>query len=66
MNRLISQIVSLITASLRFDGAINVDLNEFQTNFVPNFGECMRVNADLRKLLQFSCKQLNIKKSTSQ
>ena len=34
-NRLISQIVSSITASLRFDGALNVDLNEFQTNLVP-------------------------------
>ena len=29
------QIVSSITASLRFDGALNVDLTEFQTNLVP-------------------------------
>ena len=35
LNRLILQIVSSITASLRFDGALNVDLNEFQTNLVP-------------------------------
>ncbi|XP_040572691.1 tubulin alpha chain [Lepeophtheirus salmonis] len=35
LNRLISQIISSITASLRFDGALNVDLNEFQTNLVP-------------------------------
>nr|ADD38668.1 Tubulin alpha chain [Lepeophtheirus salmonis] len=35
LNRLISQIVSSITASLRFEGALNVDLNEFQTNLVP-------------------------------
>ncbi|XP_069106346.1 tubulin alpha chain-like [Argopecten irradians] len=35
LNRIISQIVSSITASLRFDGALNVDLNEFQTNLVP-------------------------------
>merc|ERR1719402_2047199 len=35
LNRPISQIVSSITASLRFDGALNVDLNEFQTNSVP-------------------------------
>jgi tubulin alpha len=27
--------VSSITASLRFDGALNVDLTEFQTNLVP-------------------------------
>ena len=35
LNRLISQCVSSITASLRFDGALNVDLTEFQTNLVP-------------------------------
>jgi len=35
LNQLIGQIVSSITASLRFDGALNVDLNEFQTNLVP-------------------------------
>lgn len=32
---LCQQIVSSITASLRFDGALNVDLTEFQTNLVP-------------------------------
>merc|ERR1712088_1238142 len=36
LNRLIGQIVSSITASLRFDGALNVDLTEFQTNLVPH------------------------------
>lgn len=35
LNRLVAQIVSSITASLRFDGALNVDLTEFQTNLVP-------------------------------
>jgi len=35
LNRLIAQIVSSITASLRFDGSLNVDLSEFQTNLVP-------------------------------
>ena len=35
LNRLMGQIVSSITASLRFDGALNVDLTEFQTNLVP-------------------------------
>ena len=35
LNRLISQRVSSITASLRFDGALNVDLTEFQTDLVP-------------------------------
>ena len=35
LNRLIGQLVSSITASLRFDGALNVDLTEFQTNLVP-------------------------------
>ena len=33
LNRLIGQIVSSITASLRFDGALNVDLTEFQVRF---------------------------------
>ena len=35
LNRIIAQILSSITASLRFDGALNVDLTEFQTNLVP-------------------------------
>uniref|UniRef100_UPI00358F4022 tubulin alpha chain, testis-specific-like n=1 Tax=Myxine glutinosa TaxID=7769 RepID=UPI00358F4022 len=35
LNRLMAQLVSSITASLRFDGALNVDLTEFQTNLVP-------------------------------
>ncbi|XP_018332011.1 tubulin alpha-2 chain-like [Agrilus planipennis] len=35
LNRLLGQVVSSITASLRFDGALNVDLTEFQTNLVP-------------------------------
>lgn len=35
LNRIIAQIISSITASLRFDGSLNVDLSEFQTNLVP-------------------------------
>ncbi|KAJ5292169.1 hypothetical protein N7478_001420 [Penicillium angulare] len=35
LNRLIAQVVSSVTSSLRFNGALNVDLNEFQTNLVP-------------------------------
>ena len=35
LNRLISQIISFLTTSLRFDGAINVDVTEFQTNLLP-------------------------------
>jgi hypothetical protein len=31
----LAPVVSSITASLRFDGSLNVDLNEFQTNLVP-------------------------------
>ena len=30
LNRLIAQIISSLTASLRFDGALNVDITEFQ------------------------------------
>jgi tubulin alpha len=35
LNRFIAQVVSSITASLRFKGDLNVDLTEFQTNLVP-------------------------------
>jgi len=35
LNRLVAQVISGLTASLRFDGALNVDINEFQTNLVP-------------------------------
>ena len=35
LNRIISQVVSSVTSSLRFEGSLNVDLNEFQTNLVP-------------------------------
>ncbi|XP_006888790.1 PREDICTED: tubulin alpha-1A chain-like [Elephantulus edwardii] len=35
LNRLIGQIVSSITVSLRFDGVLSVNLTEFQTNLVP-------------------------------
>merc|ERR1711878_118947 len=35
LNILIAKVVSSMTASLRFDGELNVDLGEFQTNLVP-------------------------------
>jgi len=35
LNRLIAQVVSSLTGSLRFQGSLNVDINEFQTNLVP-------------------------------
>ena len=35
LNRLICQVASSMTASLRFEGTLNVDVNEFQTNLVP-------------------------------
>ena len=35
LNRLFAQVISSLTASLRFDGALNVDVTEFQTNLVP-------------------------------
>jgi len=35
LNRLVAQVISSLTASLRFDGALNVDISEFQTNLVP-------------------------------
>jgi len=35
LNRLICKVISSMTASLRFKGELNVDMNEFQTNLVP-------------------------------
>jgi len=35
LNRVLAQVVSSLTASLRFDGALNVNIAEFQTNLVP-------------------------------
>jgi len=35
LNRIISKVISSMTAALRFEGELNVDLNEFQTNLVP-------------------------------
>jgi len=35
LNVIIAKVVSSMTASLRFDGELNVDLGEFQTNLVP-------------------------------
>jgi len=35
LNRPIAKVISSMTASLRFEGELNVDLNEFQTNLVP-------------------------------
>jgi tubulin alpha len=35
LNRLVALVISSITASLRFKGSLNVDINEYQTNLVP-------------------------------
>ena len=35
LNRLIAQAISSVTVSLRFEGSLNCDLTEFQTNLVP-------------------------------
>jgi tubulin alpha len=35
LNTIISQVISSLTTSLRFDGELNVDISEFQTNLVP-------------------------------
>lgn len=35
LNRLVAQLISSLTSSLRFQGSLNVDINEFQVNLVP-------------------------------
>ena len=46
LNRLIGQIVSSITASLRFDGALNVDLTEFQVSWRTMWYNSVIVKSD--------------------
>ena len=61
LNRLLGQVILSLTASLRFDGAPNVDITEIQTNLVPypririmltalrrrNHLECLRASCDV-------------------
>ena len=35
INKIISQVASSMTVSLRYNGSLNADLNEFLTNLVP-------------------------------
>jgi len=35
LNQLTAQVISALTCSLRFNGTLNVDMNEFQVNLVP-------------------------------
>jgi len=35
VNRIIAKVISSMTASLRFDGELNTDMNDFPTNLVP-------------------------------
>ncbi|KAN0023396.1 hypothetical protein ACTFIU_011566 [Dictyostelium citrinum] len=35
LNRLIAQVISSLTSSLRFPGQLNLDINDIQTNLVP-------------------------------
>ncbi len=35
LNRILAQVISALTVSKRFEGSINVDMTEFQTNLVP-------------------------------
>ena len=51
LNRLIGQIMSSITAFLRFDGAMNICLTELQTNLVayPSLWPHMHLLSLLRK-----------------
>ncbi|XP_065211763.1 tubulin alpha-4 chain-like [Planococcus citri] len=35
LNQIIAQVISSVTASLRFQGSININISEFRTNLVP-------------------------------
>ncbi|KHJ96856.1 tubulin/FtsZ family protein [Oesophagostomum dentatum] len=47
LNRLIAQVISSVTASLRFDGALNVDLTEFQVSDITQ--QCFEPGAQMVK-----------------
>ena len=47
LNRLIGQVISSLTASLRFDGALNVDITEFQT--VDGQKYCKKVKTRIKQ-----------------
>jgi len=49
LNRLLAQVVSSLTCSLRFQGQLNVDLNEFQTTLVtyPRIHYCCEAYAPI-------------------
>ncbi|VDK43533.1 unnamed protein product [Anisakis simplex] len=47
LNRLIAQVISSVTASLRFDGALNVDLTEFQVFEITQ--QCFEPGAQMVK-----------------
>jgi tubulin alpha len=35
LNRVVAQLASSLTASIRFNGALNAELSEFSTNLIP-------------------------------
>ena len=41
LNRLLAQIISSLTASLRFDGALNVDITEFLETIWRDHSACL-------------------------
>jgi tubulin alpha len=43
LNRLIARVISSLTASLPVDGALNVDVTEFQTNFIGTPAQACRI-----------------------
>ena len=42
---MIAQVISSLTVSLRFESALNVDINEYQTNLVPYPKICFMLNS---------------------
>jgi len=77
LNKLCAKTISCMTAALRFDGDLNVDMNEFQTNLVPfprlhfmtsSYAPLVKPTIDVGDkscwdLLQiaFDCKNFNVK-----
>nr|CEL67380.1 TPA: Tubulin alpha chain [Neospora caninum Liverpool] len=66
LNRIIAQVISSVTTSLRFDGALNVDMTEYQTNLVPypRIHFLLTSYAPLLSASKYKHEQMNVREIT--
>jgi len=68
LNRLVAQVISSLTASIRFQGLLNVDMCEFQTNLVPypRIHYTLSSYAPVISVDKAACEQLSVSAITKQ